>query len=154
MRGVRHYAILLMCFYSLAVAGCARLVLSQHNDLRSIAVSVAQDNTINHAIPVDVVFVYDGPMLSQIATITSSAWFANRSGFLAMGDDIDVLQWELVRGSGDIKAQLPERSNNARYIVAFAYTPENPDARVEIGQFTHVQITFVQDQLIATELAH
>jgi len=118
------------------------------NQVNQIGVYVAPDATLQYAINIDVVFIYNALTKTVISGLTAEQWFQQKNGLkAAYGQHINTLEWQLVSGFGDDSKILPRNHKQAIAVIAFALSPKNPTAKVEITQFNSPWLVFDEQQL-------
>lgn len=121
----------------LGLSGCA--TISQYmpwyspNDVEQISVYVKPDPQINHAIEIDVVFVYSDTLETMLNGFSSQQWFEQKSGIISgYSHEMETLSWQLVSGYSDNSKSLPEKHKDALTVIAFANYPSNPNTKAVI----------------------
>ena len=126
----------------------------KENQVRSLSVFVAPDPSLRFALNIDVVFVYSDAVLAMVNNLKGNEWFSQKSGIVsAYSNQVKVLEWQMVSGYADEGRSLPEDHSDALAVIAFAYYPPNPDARVVLNEFKNPWLVFAQGKLVASEVA-
>ena len=103
------------------------------NAVDSISVYVVPDPNIRYAISIDVVFIYQEVALTVLTTMSAQDWFLQKDALLsAYGNQIDLLQWQIINGFGDNQKPLPNDHKEAIAVIAYANYPPNPNAKADL----------------------
>lgn len=126
----------------------------KRNEVKQVSVYVTPDEGLRHAVNIDVVFVYKYTLLTMVSGMNALDWFEQKSAIKAgYGKSIDILEWQMVAGFADQKLELPERHADAYAVIAFAYYPENPDAKVVLTEIETPWVVFTSGKLTTAETA-
>jgi len=118
------------------------------NQVDQIGVYVVPDATLQYAINIDVVFIYNTLTNTVISGLTAEQWFQQKNGLKASyGQYIKTLEWQMVSGYGDNSKALPGNHKKALAVIAFALSPKNPNAKVDISQLSTPWLVFDKQQL-------
>jgi len=118
------------------------------NQVDKIAVYVVPDATLQYAINIDVLFIYNTLAHTVISGLTAEQWFQQKNGLKASyGQHIKTLEWQMVSGYGDDSKPLPSNHKRAIAVIAFALSPKNPNAKIEITEFSTPWLVFDKQQL-------
>lgn len=124
------------------------------NQVKSIAVYVAPDDTLRYAISIDVVFVYSEAVLTMVNGMNATDWFSKKAGLTSgFGNQLEVLEWQMVAGYADDQTKLPSNHASALAVIAFAYYPDNPNAMVVLTEMETPWILFSDGNLTAVSQA-
>lgn len=105
------------------------------NEVESIGLKVNFDAQLQHAISVDVVFVYDENLIALLSNADAGQWFAEKQGYISnYGFNMDILHREIVPGYSELIMALPEKHSDAKAVIAFAYYPLNPNAKAVLTE--------------------
>lgn len=151
----KHIFTLFLCIIS---SGCSTIeTVNEYmpwysgNEVQSIGLKVNTGAGMKYAVSVDIIFAYDENLLTLLSNISSEQWFQEKPGYLASyGPNMDVLQRQIVPGYSELIEVLPGRSVMAKGVFAFAYYPNNPNAKAVLSAvqtpwliFDAVQMTMV-----------
>lgn len=124
------------------------------NKVESISVFVPADPELRYALNIDVAFVYTDAVLAMVNGLNGSDWFVQKPGIKAgYGDQIKIMQWQMVAGYADEGRLLPSDHSDALAVVAFAYYPENPNTKVILNEMEAPWLVFSQGKLSASNNA-
>lgn len=122
------------------------------NDVERISVYVAPDPALQFAVSIDVVFVYTEAVNIMLSGMNASDWFSQKPAITAgYSNQMDLLEWQMVPGFTDEGRPLPDKHSDALAVMAFAYYPDNPDAKVLISTLKRPWLVFANGSLSATE---
>ncbi len=120
------------------------------NAVDSIAVYVVPDPDLGYAINIDVVFIYQEVALTVLKTMSAQDWFQQKDALLsAYGNQIDLLQWQIINGFGDNKKRLPNDRKQAIAVIAYANYPPNPNAKADLTTLSNPWLIFENGELSA-----
>ncbi|MDN4504007.1 hypothetical protein QX776_16460 [Alteromonadaceae bacterium BrNp21-10] len=121
---------------------------ARNNQVNSVAVYVAPNENLHHAISIDVLFIYSNEALAALTDVNSNQWFQQKSAFLAgYQASIDILQWQMVAGFSDESIALPTNHKKALAVIAYADHPQNPNGKVILTDFKTPWLIFSNGQL-------
>lgn len=121
---------------------------SSENSIESISVYIAPDPDLQHALNIDVVFIYSDTVHAMLAGFDAIQWFQQKSGVVAgYKTQLDILEWQMVSGYGDSAKSLPENHKDAIAVMAFAYFPDNPNAKAILTDLKTPWLVFESKQL-------
>jgi hypothetical protein len=107
------------------------------NQVQSIGLKATFEEQLLHAIPVDVVFVYDQNLITLFANADADQWFSEKQKYIASyGFDLDIIHSEIVPGQCMLITELPNNHSEAKAVFAFAYYPLNPNAKAVLTELT------------------
>lgn len=113
------------------------------NDVENIGLQVMFDTQLEHALSVDIVFVYDENLLPLLFAADAGQWFQERAGYLTRyGTQMDVIHREIVPGYSEFIRALPNNHSDAKAVFAFAYYPFNPKAKADLTLIKTPWLTF------------
>ncbi len=136
----------------LTMTACSTLEKSmpwyRANQVNSISVYVVPDSNIRYAINIDVVFIYQEVALTVLTTMNAQDWFKQKDALLsAYGNQIDLLQWQIINGFGDNQKSLPNAHKQAIAVIAFANYPDNPNAKADLTTVCNPWLVFEGGEL-------
>lgn len=121
----------------------------RNNQVDSIAVYVKPDPELEHAVSIDVVFMYDDMIQTMLKEFDAIQWFEKKQALMtSYAPQLDVLQWQMVSGYGQKEKQLPEKHKDAIAVMAFAYYPGSPNTKAVLTDLETPWIVFDSDKLI------
>lgn len=121
---------------------------SSENEVKSISVYVTPDPELLHAVSIDVVFIYTDTVHAMLAGLDAIQWFAQKQGVVSgYQTQLDILEWQMVRGYGDQSKSLPEDHKDAIAVMAFAYSPDNPNAKAVLTELSSPWVVFKDKKL-------
>ena len=154
--------LLILLFIQLSLSGCSGFSTiystvnpwSRENEVDIISVYVAPDPELLHAVSIDVVFIYTETVHAMLAGLDAIQWFEQKQGVIAgYQTQFDLLEWQMVRGYSDQTQSLPEDHKDAIAVMAFAYSPDNPNAKAVLTELTSPWIVFEDKQLTTLQEA-
>ncbi|OFX08256.1 MAG: hypothetical protein A2516_12160, partial [Alphaproteobacteria bacterium RIFOXYD12_FULL_60_8] len=96
----------------------------------------------NRALAVDLVLVYDRPLLARIEAMTAREWFTGKAGVLNdFPSGFDTVGWELSPGQKAPKKPLPSKSKFALGVFLFADYRDGGPHRARLGEMKSVVVT-------------
>lgn len=140
---------------SLSLMACSTLQTIQEsmpwysgNEIETIGLKVNYDASLQHAISVDIVFVYDENLQALLSGATAEQWFSQKNGYIASyGTNMDVIHREVVPGYSEFITELPDRHSDAGTVIAFAYYAQNPNAKALITELETPWLLFDESQM-------
>lgn len=100
------------------------------NEVESVGLKVNFDAQLQHAISVDIVFIYDENLIALLSNADATQWFSEKAGYISSyGPSMDVIHREIVPGYSELMTELPDNHSDAKAVLAFAYYPLNPNAK-------------------------
>ncbi len=146
--------ILLSSCSSLSSINSALNPWSRENEVDSIFVYVAPDPELVHAVNIDVVFIYTDTVHAMLAGFDAIQWFEQKQGVISgYQTQLDILEWQMVRGYGEQAQSLPEDHKDAVAVMAFAYSQDNPNAKAVLTELSSPWIIFENKQLTTQQQA-
>lgn len=146
--------------FALIGSGCSSLPnlrdinpFAGNNSVESIGLYIAPDSKLSYAVSVDVLFLYSEDSVEAIGKLESKDWFSQKAFLKAtMGNEFELLEWQLVHAHGDIERELPRKHEEAVKVIAFARTPDfDKKLKVELTDMEAVWLIFKNGQLTAQE---
>lgn len=118
------------------------------NEVESIALQVKFDAQLQHAVSVDIVFVYDDNLIALLSNASAAQWFMEKKGYMAnYGINMDIIHREIVPGYSESIVELPERHKDAKSVIAFALYPQNPNAKADLTLLATPWLLFDAQQM-------
>lgn len=151
----RYIFMVLLSMTLFASVGCSTIsnineAMPWHsaNEVKTLGISVSYDNQLQHAISVDVVFVYDIALAGMLTSASAIQWFDERPGYLASySQNLDVIHREIVPGYNEVIDTLPDRHSDAIAVLAFAYYPLNPNTKADLTLLATPWLVFDSQQM-------
>ncbi len=121
----------------------------RNNQVDSVAVYVKPDPDLDHAVSIDVVFIYDDMIQTMLKEFDAIQWFEKKQALMvSYAPQLDVLQWQMVSGYGRKTKQLPEKHKDAIAVMAFAYYPSSPNTKAVLTDLETPWVVFDSNKLI------
>ena len=118
------------------------------NQVETVGLKVNFDAQLQHAVSVDVVFIYDENLIAMLSNASAAQWFAEKKGYMAnYGFNMDILHREIVPGYSEVISELPERHKDANAVIAFAFYPQNPNAKADLTELPTPWLLFDAQQM-------
>ncbi len=155
-RMIPYFRLYLIFFLLLALSACTTLsgIYStlnpwhSENKVNSIAVYVKPDPELLHAVNIDVVFIYTDTVHAMLAGLDAIQWFQQKGGVIAgYSTQLDIMEWQMVSGYGVETKSLPKKHKDAIAVMAFAYSPDNPNAKAVLTELSTPWLVFESKQL-------
>ncbi|MCY7293847.1 hypothetical protein [Alteromonas sp. a30] len=123
------------------------------NEVESIGLQVSYDAQLQHAISVDVVFVYDENLSALLTSASATQWFQEKPGYLASyGHQMHILHREIVPGYNELINTLPQDHKDAKAVFAFANYTNNPNTKATLSVYTTPWLLFdAQNMALLTQ---
>ncbi|BDX06556.1 hypothetical protein [Planctobacterium marinum] len=124
------------------------------NSVESVGLKVNTGTAMNYAVSVDIVFAYDENLVTLLTSTSSDQWFKERQGYIASyGVNMDVIQRQIVPGYSELLDNFSERSALAKGVFAFAYYPNNPNAKAVLTEVATPWLVFDAAQMTMVSAA-
>lgn len=118
------------------------------NSVESVGLKVNTGTAMNYAVSVDIIFAYDENLVTLLTSTSSDQWFKEKQGYIASyGVNMDVIQRQIVPGYSELLEQFSERSALAKGVFAFAYYPNNPNAKAVLTEVATPWLIFDAAQM-------
>ena len=142
-------------FFGILLSGCSTIeTVNEYmpwysgNEVQSIGLKVNSGSAMKYAVSVDIVFAYDENLLALMDSMSSEQWFKEKSGYLASyGHNMDVMQRQIVPGYSELIEVLPGRSVMAKGVYAYAFYPNNPNAKAVLTAVATPWLIFDAQQM-------
>lgn len=149
---------LLLCFF---VSACSTIETVNEfmpwysgNEVQSVGLKVNTGSAMKYAVSVDIIFAYDENLMALMTNISSEQWFKEKSGYMASyGPKMDVIQRQIVPGYSELIEVFPGRSVMAKGVYAFAYYPNNPNAKADMTAVATPWLIFDEAQMTMVSAA-
>jgi type VI secretion system protein len=106
----------------------------------------------NGAVPVDLILVYDKPLIEKLQALPAAEWFARRAQFRRdnqEGKKFDLWGWEWVPGQTVAPIRLPRR-HGALAAIVYANYQEPGDHRWRVDPNRNLRIDLEESEVIVT----
>lgn len=155
---IKSALVLLLCTF---LSACSTLETANEfmpwysgNEVESIGLKVNAGSAMKYAVSVDIVFAYDENLIALMTNISSEQWFKEKPGYMASyGPKMDVIQRQIVPGYSELIEVLPGRSVMAKGVYAFAYYPNNPNAKADLTAVATPWLIFDEAQMTMVSAA-
>lgn len=118
------------------------------NAVREIGLFVKDDKNLNHAVSVDIVFIYDENLQSLLENVSAQQWFNEKPGYLSSYAHLmDIVHREMVPGYNDRLEPMPKNYKDALSVVAFARYPQDPNAKAVLTEQETPWLIFSNDSM-------
>ncbi|MFQ3234872.1 MAG: hypothetical protein ACI9C4_000425 [Paraglaciecola sp.] len=121
-----------------------------NNQVKSINIFVLPNTSLNRAIKVDVIFVFNDVSKAVIDALEPAQWFAARGQYVAnLSDGIALIKWEVVPGTKHSTNALPDEHKQAIAVYIFANNPSN---KTQITEIEHSLLSLDEQSITAQAL--
>lgn len=118
------------------------------NQVESVGLKVNTGSAMKYAVSVDIIFAYDENLVTLLTSTSSDQWFKEKQGYIASyGVNMDVIQRQIVPGYSELLNQFSERSDLAKGVFAFAFYPNNPNAKAVLTEVATPWLVFDEAQM-------
>lgn len=129
--------------FLLAVSGCSLIFGSSPPEIDTRTISVEVSPSANHDSPValDVVYVFDPQLLSQLQMLSADDWFRQRDDIRALyPKKVAALSYELVPGQLGPIVHITGNKEDAIGLFVFAKYQGAGTHRARLDRFEHVVV--------------
>lgn len=123
----------------------------RNNDIRSIIVTTESDSNGNYALALDIVFVMDEGLASNLPD-QSPVWFVSKPELLnRYPKDLRIVTLNIAPNSPETPVELPPRHNQASAVILYVNNPTSSQSALELSQYRELEISIGRDRVKLVE---
>jgi type VI secretion system protein len=135
-------------------AGCSWFEGPEEIDTRTIDVQVSPKANHNAAVAVDLVYVFNPQLLTQLQTLGAKDWFRQRDELRALyPTEVSVSSYELVPGQRGPIEKVSSKNTDAIGLFAFANYQDDGAHRARLDRFEHAQVLLKEGDIAVVSTA-